>query len=149
LELNLEYGIGQKGIKWGHQMGLNAFSGGKNHTVGARDKKKFSFQKIREMNAQSHLLGCMDFAQMALALAQEIKEMKDEGAQQNKFELLEGELEILYMESFNTFKKNFNLNKMPSLTIESVKERTKGWSVSVIDENTETKKEETGQTPLH
>ena len=145
----VEYGIGAKGVQWGHTTAINSFSGGKSYTVGPKDKKKFNFKEIKTMNTQSYFLGCMDFAQMGLALATEVEKM--DGTSQDKFELLIGEIEILYMEATNTFIKHFGKGRMPDATLEDIMGRRKKWSVDVLDldENTKTSFSETSQNIIH
>lgn len=125
----VEYGIGKKSIEWGNSMALSELEMGASNP---KVKKKISFKEIKKQNGQSHALGCLDFAQMALALATEIEKMKDGNTGQNQFELLVGELEILYLESTNTLKNNFKL-ALPEPSIEHIMGARKKWSVDATN----------------
>lgn len=125
----IEYGIGRKSIKWGVDIAKNELPLGASNP---KLKKKFGFKDIKDQSGQSHALGCLDFAQMVLALATEVESYADEVGGQNKFDLLVGEIEMLYLESTNTLKNDFKLNlKKPC--IDEIMTMRKKWTVDLVD----------------
>lgn len=142
----IDYGLVEKGVKWGHRMAISQFSGGRSHTVGMKDKKKFNFKEIREVNAQSYFLGAMEVIQMLMALANEV-ELKE--SDETKYDLLLGDMDILYQESIKGVQKYFPKMVVPS--IEEIMTNKKKFTVSIMDinENTETQDQETSTATIH
>lgn len=122
-----QYGTAKKALDFGNYM-----MGVKFTQIGPKVRKKFAPKEVRDISAISYNYGTTELLQIILTIVTEINELKDdELVGQNKFDLLQGELEQLGVEATNYFRQKWGKNETrQKIDIFDLKDMMTDWKLT-------------------